>query len=161
MNLNVAISEAEDLSTLPDESNPSFWMVCILLPFAGLILGGLAYLVSAVILENRPGILDSQLTDGQQAGLISMPMCALFGATIGLSVALTIGQWELLGVVLLCFVGVIGLWTVISQWNDQIARYGSDSSGIVVGSIVLRRRYVPIVAALLCAASFLVIVLVL
>ena len=109
------------------------WLLLLtLLPFAGLIIGGIGYFAAAIILENRHVASEPKLTYGQQAGLISAPLCAIMCAMIGLSIGLVILRKVLFGISILIVTGCLGGFAVYSMWSSQIAQYGRDSSEVML-----------------------------
>ena len=97
----------------------------------------------AFLLENRNAESEPILSYGQQAGLISLPLCAIMGAMIGLSTALLVGRHAFVGTALLLITGCLGALIVNSLWSRQISQYGRDYSQIVL-------FYPPMGAAMLC-----------
>lgn len=102
------------------------------LPMIGGIAGFVGYMFASVILEKRETITDPVLSYGQQAGLISLPMCTLISAATGLGVAFTIARRYVTSVLLLLAVSLCGWAINNSLWNDQIKRYGPDPSEAVL-----------------------------
>jgi len=102
------------------------------LPMIGGIAGFVGYIFATTILENRDTTTDPVLSYGQQAGLISLPMCTLISAATGLGVAFTIARQYVTSVLLLLVVSLCGWATNNSLWNDQIKRYGPDPSEAVL-----------------------------
>jgi len=133
-------AQLDSADTVPPSVN---WSLLILLPFGGLILGTVGYIAAPIFLENRNVESEPVLSYGQQAGLISTPLCAVIAAMIGLSIALVAGRQAVLGTVLLFFSGSVGGFVVNSLWTDQIAQHGRDYSEIVL-------YYPPMVAAAVC-----------
>ena len=119
------------------------WLLLWLLPPAGLITGAVSYIALAIVLENRNAESHPILSYGQQACLISMPLCAIMGAMIGLSVAFVVGRQAFIGAALSFITGCIGALSVNSLWSDQVSQYGRDYSEIVL-------FYPPMGAAMLC-----------
>lgn len=117
-------------STLTDASVN--WIPLTLLTFAGLILGAIGYFAAAIILENRHVESEPMLTYGQQAGLISAPLCATMCAMIGMSFGLVVGRQAFFGTVILIANGCLGGLVVNSMWSEQIAQHGRDYSEIVL-----------------------------
>jgi hypothetical protein len=117
-------------STLPHASVS--WILLTLLTFAGLILGTIGYIATAIILENRHVESEPVLSYGQQAGLISAPLCAIMCAMIGMSFGLVVGRQAFFGTVTLIVTGCLGGLVVNSMWSDQIAEHGRDYSEIVL-----------------------------
>ena len=123
-----------DTATRRSISSGSAWTT---LSFFGLpIFGGLAgfigYLFAAVALENRDTTTEPFLSYGQQAGLISLPMCTLISAATGLGIAFSIARQNAISVLLLATVSLCG-WAINNAfWSDQITRYGPDPSEAVL-----------------------------
>ena len=102
------------------------------LPLLGAFLGFAGYIAVAFLLEARNEPLSPTLSYGQQAGLISLPLCTIIGTAIGFSVALSRARRYFASIVMLVLVWYSGSTVVNSMWNDQIARYGRDPSEIVL-----------------------------
>ena len=128
-------------STLTDSSVN--WIPITLLTFAGLILGPIGYFAAAVILETRKVESEPILSYGQQAGLISAPLCAIMCAMIGMSFGLLIGRKAFFGTATLIATGCLGGLAVNSMWSEQIAQHGRDYSEIVL-------YYPPMSVAIAC-----------
>ena len=128
-------------STLTDSSVN--WIPITLLTFAGLILGPIGYFAAAVILETRNVESEPILSYGQQAGLISAPLCAIMCAMIGMSFGLLIGRKAFFGTATLIATGCLGGLAVNSMWSEQIAQHGRDYSEIVL-------YYPPMSVAIAC-----------
>jgi hypothetical protein len=56
----------------------------------GGIVGFIGYLFASTILDNREVTTEPSLSYGQQAALISLPMCTLISAATGLGIAFAI-----------------------------------------------------------------------
>ncbi len=102
------------------------------LPMIGGIAGFVGYIFASITLEDRDTATEPILSYGQQAGLISLPMCTLISAATGLGVAFTIGRQYVTSVLLLLAVAFCGWAINNSLWNDQIKRYGPDPSEVVL-----------------------------
>lgn len=102
------------------------------LPMIGGIAGFVGYIFASITLEDRDTATEPILSYGQQAGLISIPMCTLICAATGLGVAFTIGRQYVTSVLLLLAVAFCGWAINNSLWNDQIKRYGPDPSEAVL-----------------------------
>jgi hypothetical protein len=108
------------------------WIPLTLLTFAGLILGKIGYIATAIILENRHVESEPVLSYGQQAGLVSAPLCAIMCAMIGMSFGFVVGRQAFFGTVTLIVTGCLGVLVVNSMWSDQIAQHGRDYSEVVL-----------------------------
>lgn len=117
-------------SALPHASES--WIPLSLLTFAGLILGAIGYIAIAVTLEIRHIESEPVLSYGQQAVLISAPLCAIMCAMIGMSFGLMVGRQAFFGTVTLIVTGLLGGLLVNSMWVAQIAQHGRDYSEIVL-----------------------------
>ena len=104
----------------------------LVLPIMGGVAGAGGFILAASMLENRNTTTEPILSYGQQAGLISLPMCAMISAVIGLGIALSIIRQYTAAIVLLLLVAVAGWALNNSFWNGQIARHGPDSSEAVL-----------------------------
>lgn len=98
----------------------------VALPFAGAFIGFASYIVAAPMLEPQNELPWPRLSHGIQAGLISLPLCMILGAAIGIGIAFAIVRRHLISIVLLLLAG-LGNWRVVnSMWDEQIRRYGRD-----------------------------------
>jgi hypothetical protein len=61
----------------------------------GGIVGFIGYLFASTILDKRDVTTEPILSYGQQAGLISLPMCTLISAVTGLGIAFTLTRQKL------------------------------------------------------------------
>ena len=102
------------------------------LPMIGGIAGFVGYIFASITLEDRDTATEPILSYGQQAGLISLPMCTLMSAATGLGIAFKIARQYVTSVLLLLAVSLCGWAITNSLWNDQIRRYGPDPSEAVL-----------------------------
>ena len=102
------------------------------LPMIGGIVGFAGYIFASTILEKRDTTTEPFLSYGQQAVLISLPMCTLMNAATGLGIAFKIAGQYVSSVLLLLAVSLCGWAINNSLWNDQIRRYGPDPSEAVL-----------------------------
>jgi len=102
------------------------------LPLLGGFVGFGGYIVAASLLEARNEPLFPTLSYGQEAGLISLPLCTMIAAAIGFGVALARARRYFASIIMLVLVWYSGSAIVNSIWNNQIARYGRDPSEIVL-----------------------------
>lgn len=123
------------------------------LPVVGGITGFIGYIFAASILENRDTTAEPILSYGQQAGLISLPMCTLISAAIGLGLAFSIVRQFATSIVLLLLVSLSGWAINNSFWNDQIRRYGPDPSESVLYYPPLACSGIALFAATIVAAG--------
>jgi hypothetical protein len=122
----------------------------VALPFIGGFIGFAGYIAAASILEAHDDWSGPRLSYGQQAGLISLPICTMIGAAIGLGFAFAIVRRYMVSIALLLLVSLCGWCIVNVMWNDQIARYGRDPSEVVL-------YYPPMAFSMLAlAAAFIV-----
>ena len=98
----------------------------------GGVAGFTGYLFAAFILENRVTSGEPILSYGQHAGLISLPMCTLISAAIGLGLAFSIIRQYATSILILLLVSLSGWAINNSLWNDQIRTYGPDPSEAVL-----------------------------
>lgn len=102
------------------------------LPIAGGVTGFVGYLLAASILDTRDTSAEPYLSYGQQAALISLPMCTLTIAAIGLGLAFAVyGQFKI-SIILLLLVSLSVRTVNNSNWNYQIRTYGPDPSEAVL-----------------------------
>ena len=104
----------------------------VVFPLLGGFVGFVGYIAAALILEMRNGPTGPTLSYGQQAGLISLPICTMIGVAIGLGVALSLIRRYVVSIALLLLVSLCGSGIVNLMSNDQIARYGRDPSEVVL-----------------------------
>jgi hypothetical protein len=104
----------------------------IALPIVGGIAGFTGYLFAATIFENRDTTIESILTYGQQAGLISLPMCTLICAAIGLALAFSFIRQYAIAILILLLASMSGWAINNSFWSDQIRTHGPDPSEVVL-----------------------------
>lgn len=107
------------------------------LAFIGLPLflgtaGFAGYIALALGLEVQPTESEPVLSHGQQAILISLPICTLLAASVGIALAFLVAGQRLFAALLLCSIAIIGYSITRSIWNAQIAQYGRDPSEIVL-----------------------------
>ena len=84
------------------------------------------------MIESRNTATEPILSFGQQFGLISLPICTMIGAAIGLGFAFSVARRYTVSIILLLLVSLAGCTLNNSFWNDQIARYGRDPSEAVL-----------------------------
>ena len=126
------IAENEHASGLASTHFSVPWIPLALMTFAGLILGAIGYFGAAIILEGRRMESEPVMSYGQQAGLVSAPLCAIMCAMMGMSFCLVVGKQRLLGTLLLVANGCVGGLVVNSIWSEQIAQHGRDYSETVL-----------------------------
>lgn len=102
------------------------------LPMIGGIVGFIGYLFASTILDNREVTTEPSLSYGQQAGLISLPMCTFISAATGLGIAFTITRQYVTSVLILLVVSLCGWAINHSLWSAQVRRYGPDPSEAVL-----------------------------
>ena len=73
-----------------------------------------------------------KLSYGQAAALISLPVCAVLGSAIGFAFAFVYIRRYRIAAVLLMLVAILGAAVIVPMWNQQVARYGSDPSEVVL-----------------------------
>lgn len=118
----------------------SWWSshsVLVALNFLGFpIFGGMAgfagYFLAATFLDNRDTTTEPILSYGQQAVLVSLPLCTLTSAVIGLGLAFAMARKYVMSISLLLAVSLCSWAINNSYWNDQIKRYGPDPSEAVL-----------------------------
>ena len=120
------------------------WIPVILLAFAGLILGTIGYVATVIIVENRHVDFgfEPRLSYGEKAGL-SLVLCAIMCAMIGMSLGLLVGRRAFFGTIILIASGFLGGLIVILLWSEQITNHGRDPSEIVL-------YYPPMSVAIAC-----------
>lgn len=124
----------------------------LLLTAIGCFTGYGGAIIGSVGLEQNiasHGLGNPRLTYGQQAGLITMPLCALMGAGIGFALAMATTKHSMAAAALLLANAGLGWVITSSLWNQQIEQYGRDASEIVL--------YYPLVAMSFVSLSFVVV----
>jgi len=123
----------------------------VALPFVGAFFGFAGYIVAAPMLEPQNELPWPRLSHGIQAGLISLPLCMIVGAAIGIGIAFAIVRRRLISIVLL-LLAALGNWRVVnSMWDEQIKRYGRDPCEAVLYYPPLGFSILAVVAALAVA----------
>lgn len=125
--------EHDGATPIPKTMNSSFVIVGFgLLPILGGIFGFGGCIIAASMIESRNTAKEPILSYGQQFGLISLPICTMIGAAIGVGFAFSVARRYTVSILLLLLVSLAG-WTLNNSfWNDQIARYGRDPSEAVL-----------------------------
>lgn len=100
------------------------------------ILFGLAgfagYIALAIMMERPPADNEPMLSYGQQAFLVSLPLCTIIAASIGGAITVALVGKRGLSVALLFVIALMGWLVTWSLWNGQIAQYGRDPSEVVL-----------------------------
>jgi hypothetical protein len=126
-------SEHDGATPIPKTMNSSFVNVGFgLLPILGGVFGFGGCIFAASMIESRNTATEPILSYGQQFGLISLPICTMIGAAIGLGFAFLVARRYAVSILLLLLVSLAGWNLNNSFWNDQIARYGRDQSEAVL-----------------------------
>lgn len=100
--------------------------------FFGGVIGFAGYIAAALLLETGDDWSGPRLSYGQQAVLISWPICTIIGAAIGLGFSLAFAGRYSVAIVLLILTWLSSWGLVNSMWSDQIVRYGRDPSEAVL-----------------------------
>ena len=90
------------------------------------------YIALAIALEVQPTETEPVLSHGQQALLISLPICTMLGASVGVALAFLVARQRLVSALLLFTIALVGWGITHSLWNAQIAQYGRDPSEVVL-----------------------------
>jgi hypothetical protein len=104
----------------------------VVFPLFGGFIGFAGTIAAALLLETGDEWSGPRLSYGQQAGLISLPICTIIGAAIGLGVSLAFAGRYLVAIVLLILMWLSSWRIMNSMWSDQILRYGRDPSEAVL-----------------------------
>lgn len=104
----------------------------VLLPILFGITGFAGYIALALSLERQPSQNEPMLSHGQQAALISLPICTIIAASAGLALAFAYAGRHVTSIVLLFITSLVGWLVTRSLWNAQIAQYGRDPSEAVL-----------------------------
>lgn len=102
------------------------------LPILGGITGFTGYIFAIALLDNGGTTTETVLSYGQQAVLVSLPICTLVSTVIGLGVAFATARQYVTSVSLLLAVSLCGWLINNAFWSDQIKRYGPDPSEAVL-----------------------------
>ena len=104
----------------------------VLLPILFGITGFAGYIALAISLERQPSQNEPVLSHGQQAALISLPICTIIAASAGFALAFAFVRQLVTSIVLLSMTSLLGWLVTRSIWNAQIAQYGRDASEAVL-----------------------------
>ncbi|WP_231598552.1 hypothetical protein [Crateriforma conspicua] len=104
----------------------------VMLPMLFGVAGFAGYIVLAITLERQPAENEPVLSHGQQAMLISLPICTMIAASTGLALAFAFARQHALSIILLFAISLLGWLVTRSLWNAQIAQYGHDASEVVL-----------------------------
>ena len=107
-------------------------LVFIGLPLLLGAVGFAGYIALAIVLEVQPTETQPVFSHGQQAILISLPICTLISVSIGISLAFLVVRQRLIAAFLFSLIAIVGYVVTCSLWNAQIAQYGRDPSEIVL-----------------------------
>lgn len=100
------------------------------LTLIGGLIGFYGYRSAATYIEAR--IPEPSITYGIQAGLISLPLCVVLLASIGLATAFALKLRFRVAISLLLAEFVVGAGVTALLWSSKITEYGRDSSDYVV-----------------------------
>ena len=104
----------------------------IVFPLLFGLAGFAGYIALAIVLERQPSDNEPILSYGQQAFLISLPLCTMVAALTGGAIAFAFVRKQGFSVVLLFVIALMGWLVTRSLWNAQIAQYGRDASEAVL-----------------------------
>ncbi|MCO8125578.1 hypothetical protein NHH03_27815 [Stieleria sp. TO1_6] len=122
-----------------DASPPSVSRFAAIAPFLFVVLpilfgvaGFAGYIALAISLERQPSENEPVLSHGQQAMLITLPICIVIAASAGFALAFAFLRQRALCIILLFATSLLGWLVTRSLWNSQIAKYGRDASESVL-----------------------------
>lgn len=95
-------------------------------------VGFFGYIALAIWLTPNTSSSQPVLSHGQQAFLISLPLCTLIATAIGFGFAFIIVRQKFVSLFLLLAIAFLGWIPTRSLWNNQIANYGRDPSEAVL-----------------------------
>ena len=104
----------------------------VVLPILFGVAGFVGYIALAISLERQPAENETVLSHGQQAMLISLPICTMIAASAGFALAFAFVRQRALSIILLFATSLLGWLVTRSLWNSQIAQYGRDASETVL-----------------------------
>ena len=107
-------------------------LLFVVLPILFGIAGFAGYIALAISLERQPAENEPVLSHGQQAMLISLPICTMIAASAGFALAFSFVRQRALSIILLLATSLLGWLVTRSLWNSQIAQYGRDASEVVL-----------------------------
>ncbi len=104
----------------------------VVLPMVFGLAGFAGYIALAITLERQPEENEPVLSHGQQAILISLPICTMIAASTGFALAFCFVRQRALSIILLFVIALVGWLITRSLWNAQISQYGHDASEVVL-----------------------------
>jgi len=107
-----------------------YWLVVLPIVFG--LAGFAGYIILAITLERQPEENEPVLSHGQQAILISLPICTMIAASTGFALAFSFVRQRALSIILLFVIALVGWLITRSLWNAQVAQYGHDASEVVL-----------------------------
>jgi hypothetical protein len=118
--------------TTASRSTASAPFLFVVLPMLFGMAGFAGYIALAITLERQPAENEPVLSHGQQAILISLPICTMIAASTGFALAFAFVRKRALSISLLFVIALLGWLVTRSLWNAQIAQYGRDASEVVL-----------------------------
>lgn len=98
----------------------------------GALLGFGGYSAAALWLEPRRDSTEVILSHGQQAALLSAPLCMALGSAMAVGLALAWKRYDATSVMVLWGASVLGLSINHHRWTEQLQSYGPDPSELVL-----------------------------
>lgn len=107
---------------------------CVAFPFAGSLLGVLLFFAFANFVEELfpPPNGTPVMSYGQQAVLVTLPMCMLIGLGAGVSVSFAVSQQLPASILAFTLCSFPCLYWNNRLWCEQVQRHGRDYSEIVL-----------------------------
>lgn len=125
------------------------------------VLGFVGDIVMGLVIEiyYMPRSSSPMLSYGQEAGLISLPLCTMIGAAIGAALAIATMGYMVLSAGWLLFTAMGGSAIVCALWASQVASYGRDPSEMVLylpplGICALALLFIPLAVVMSSLRSF-------
>lgn len=127
------VAVESDLPTAPSPLRLAIRSVMfIVFPILFGLAGFAGYIALAIMLEHQQANNDPMISYGQQAFLISLPLCTMIAASTGGAIAVAFVGKRGLSVALLFVISLMGWLITWSLRNRQIAQYGRDPSEAVL-----------------------------
>ncbi|WP_068141286.1 hypothetical protein [Roseimaritima ulvae] len=106
--------------------------VFVVLPILFGLTGFAGYIALVIAIERQLAENEPVLSYGQQAFLISLPICTMIAASTGYALAFFFARQRTLSIILLFVIALVSWLITWSFWNSQIAQYGRDASEVVL-----------------------------
>lgn len=117
------------LNQQPRLTRAMIGLLVLVFPLVGGIVGFNGYLAVGSLLTT---MIQSKISLGQQAGLVSLPICTLVCGSIGLGLVFMLIRRYLTAACILFAVGLCSSVIICALWKSQVSKYGEDSSEYVL-----------------------------